>query len=119
MGIVRILPFSSEERDIGPRILQAVASSFSVIAVSWEVSNGINENSVRFYGYQVQYKPSSDSHFIVAVNVSHADDISMYKTNVTGLIHNTEYTVRVVMYRQHGELFDRISHSSDVNTSTL
>ena len=119
LGIIQILPFSSEERDIGPRILQAVAPSFSVITVSWEENDGINENLARFYGYQVQYKQSNDSQFIVAVNVSHADDISMYKTNVTGLIHNTEYTVRVVMYRQHGELFDRISHSSDVNTSTL
>ena len=90
-----------------------------MISLSWQGNSEIEDYFSEFYGYQVQYKLSNDSQFMAAINVSHISDVIMYSANVTGLIHNTEYTVRVVMYRQHGDLFDHIAHSSDVNTSTL
>ena len=75
---------------------------------------------VGFYGYQVEYKLSNVSQFMMAVKVSHASGVTMYSADVTGLSHNTEYTVKVTMYRQHGHLLDySVSPSQHINTTTL
>ena len=97
-----------------------MASTSSVIRVSWEGNDEIEESLAGFYGYQVQYKLSTDGQFMVAVNVSHVYDVTMYSANVTGLSPNTVYTVRVAMYRQLGHLFDLSTYPSrNVNTTTL
>ena len=107
-------------RDLGSSTIQAKASSSSVISLSWKVYSEIEENFSGFYGYQVQYKLSDDSQFMAAVNVSHFYNVNVYSADVTGLRHNTGYTVRVAMYRQHDALFELSPHrSQDINTSTL
>ena len=112
--------FLSVERNLESIAIQTAASTSSVIRVSWEGNDEIEESLAGFYGYQVQYKLSTDGQFMVAVNVSHVYDVTMYSANVTGLSPNTVYTVRVAMYRQLGHLFDLSTYPSrNVNTTTL
>ena len=98
----------------------AVATSSSVITVTWKGEADIEEDLAKHYGYQVQYKLATDNKFLVAVNVSHVYDVTTYNATVTGLSHNTVYTVRVAMYRQLGDLFGiNMTSSQDIYITTL
>ena len=80
--------------------MDVITSSSAV--VRWSKANDIPSGLESYYYYVVWLQVAGQTERKVA-QIPQGADMDQLKTNITGLVFNTHYSVRVEPYRQHNE----------------